>query len=51
MHLIYEYAPSASLIFFFLFFLGAAFYAYRPAAKQTMKDHALIPLKEENSHE
>jgi cbb3-type cytochrome oxidase subunit 3 len=51
MNLIYEYAPTTGLIFFFLFFLGAAYQAYRPSAKKHMQDYALIPLTEDNNHE
>ncbi len=52
MHLIYEHAPTISLIFFFLFFLWIAFLTYRPSAKTTLKEHAFIPLKdEETRHE
>jgi cbb3-type cytochrome oxidase subunit 3 len=51
MNLIYEYAPTTGLIFFFLFFLWVAYSAYRPSAKQKMQSHAFIPLKEENDHE
>lgn len=51
MNLIYEHAPSASLIFFFTVFLWVAYRAYRPAAKQKMQEHAFIPLREESTHE
>ena len=46
MNLIYEHAPTASLLFFFAIFLWVAFCAYRPSAKQTLQSHAWIPLKE-----
>jgi cbb3-type cytochrome oxidase subunit 3 len=51
MNLIYEHAPSISLIFFFTFFVWVAFRAYRPSAKQSMKEHAFIPLQQESDHE
>jgi cbb3-type cytochrome oxidase subunit 3 len=47
MDLIVAYAPVVGLLFFFLFFLGVAFYAYRPSQKQALQSHAFIPLKEE----
>jgi cbb3-type cytochrome oxidase subunit 3 len=51
MNLIYEYAPTAGLIFFFTFFVWTACRTYRPAVKNEMQSHAFIPLKEENTHE
>ncbi len=48
MNLIYELAPTTALIFFFTFFVWVAYRTYRPSAKQTMQDHARIPLKEGN---
>ena len=51
MNFIYEHAPSASLIFFFGFFLCVAYRAYRPAVKQDMQAFARIPLGERNGHE
>lgn len=47
MNLIYAYAPTASLIFFFCVFLLVAYYAYRPSAKKIHETHAHIPLMEE----
>ncbi len=47
MNLIYAYAPTASLIFFFVIFLLAAFYAYRPSAKHTHEANGRIPLMED----
>lgn len=49
MNVIYEYAPMASLVFFFCVFLWVAFQAYRPAAKKRLEEYAFIPLKEENN--
>jgi cbb3-type cytochrome oxidase subunit 3 len=51
MNFIYENAPTAGLIFFFIFFLWVIFSTYKPSAKKQMQNHALIPLKEENNHE
>lgn len=51
MNLLYEHAPTASLIFFFTVFLWVAFRTYRPSAKQTIQAYAFIPLKEESHHE
>lgn len=51
MNLIYEYAPTTGLIFFFTFFLWVAFQTYRPSAKKMMQSHATIPLSEEHNHE
>ena len=47
MNLIYEHAPTASLLFFFGVFLYVAYRAYRPSAKQEMREHGLIPLKDD----
>lgn len=47
MNFIYEHAPSISLIFFFGVFLWVAYRAYRPAAKQEMREHGFIPLKDD----
>ncbi len=47
MNLIYEHAPTASLIFFFSVFLYVAYLAYRPSAKKEMREHGLIPLKDD----
>lgn len=47
MNLIYEYAPSVSLLFFFGVFLFVAFRTYRPSAKQEMREHGFIPLKDQ----
>lgn len=47
MNLIYEHAPAASLLFFFGVFLWVAFSVYRPSEKQKMREHGLIPLKDE----
>lgn len=46
MNVIYEFAPTTGLIFFFTFFLWVAYRTYRPSAKQAMQEHARIPLKE-----
>jgi cbb3-type cytochrome oxidase subunit 3 len=51
MNVIYEYAPTASLIFFFSIFLWVALRAYRPSAKHTLQSYAFIPLAEERNHE
>ena len=51
MNLIYEYAPTTGLLFFFTFFLWVAYRTYRPSAKQEIQSHAFIPLKEENPHD
>lgn len=51
MNLIYEHAPSISLVFFFGVFLWVAYRAYRPSAKQEMQSHALIPLVEEHNYD
>lgn len=37
------------LVFFFAVFVAIAFWAFRPKNKQKMKDHAKIPLKEEQN--
>lgn len=47
MNLIYEHAPTASMLFFFGFFLYVAYRAYRPSAKETLNQCALIPLNED----
>ena len=47
MNAIYEHAPTASLIFFFAVFVVVAYRAYRPAAKQQMQSHAMIPLEDD----
>lgn len=51
MNFFYEHAPSISLIFFFGFFLWVAYRAYRPSAKETLRQHSFIPLMDENNHE
>lgn len=51
MNLIYEYAPTTGLIFFFTFFLWAAYQAYRPSAKKQLQEYAHIPLAEDNHHD
>jgi cbb3-type cytochrome oxidase subunit 3 len=51
MNLIYAYAPTTGLIFFFTFFLWVAYRTYRPSVKEQMQNHALIPLAEEPNHE
>jgi cbb3-type cytochrome oxidase subunit 3 len=48
MNLIYEHAPTASLIFFFCVFLWVAFQAYRPSAKQKLQNYGNIPLIEDS---
>jgi cbb3-type cytochrome oxidase subunit 3 len=47
MNLIYEYAPTTGLLFFFTFFLWVAYRTYRPSVKKHMQDYARIPLAEE----
>lgn len=51
MNLIYEYAPTTGLIFFFCFFLWVAYRTYRPSVKKQMQHYAHIPLAEESNHE
>ena len=48
MNYFYEHAPTISLLFFFGFFLFVAFQAYRPSAKQTLQQHAMIPLEDDH---
>lgn len=48
MNLIYDHAPTAGLLFFFVAFAWIAVRAYRPSAKRSMQEHALIPLKEDH---
>ncbi|MEK6746179.1 MAG: cbb3-type cytochrome c oxidase subunit 3 [Pseudomonadota bacterium] len=49
MNLIYEYAPTTGLIFFFTFFLWVAYRTYRPSAKQQMQNYGNIPLNEDSN--
>ena len=51
MNLIYAYAPTTGLVFFFTFFLWVTYRTYRPSAKKQMQDYAQIPLTEERTHE
>lgn len=47
MSAIAEHAGVISLLIFFSVFVIAAFKAYRPSMRETMKSHAMIPLKED----
>ncbi|MBN8530236.1 MAG: cbb3-type cytochrome c oxidase subunit 3 [Alphaproteobacteria bacterium] len=47
MEFIATYAPTAALLFFFVFFAGIVFWVFRPGAKKTLQSHAQIPLKED----
>ena len=40
-------APIAGLLFFFLVFLGIAYWALRPSAKKRLEQLAYIPLNED----
>lgn len=42
------YAGSIGLVIFFLFFIVAAFWAFRPANKARFNQYANIPLREDN---
>lgn len=46
MNVLYEHAPTISLVFFFGFFLWVTYLAYRPSSKKHMQEYAFIPLKE-----
>ncbi|NBX74451.1 MAG: cbb3-type cytochrome c oxidase subunit 3 [Alphaproteobacteria bacterium] len=41
-----DHAPQIGLIFFFVVFLLVAVWAYWPANKQKLEQHASIPLKD-----
>lgn len=40
------YVGLAGLLFFFAFFCVATFWTFRPGAKNKYKDHANIPMRE-----
>lgn len=46
MNLIYEHAPTVSLLFFFAVFIWVTFQAYRPGAKKRLEEYGSIPLRE-----
>ena len=43
------HAGMIGLLFFFLFFISAGLWTFRPGAKKDYQDHANIPLKETRS--
>lgn len=47
MDMIVSNAGLIGLIFFFVLFLGVAFWVYRPGARQAYQKQAYIPLNEE----
>ena len=49
MNFFYEHAPAISLLFFFAFFIAAAFIAYRPSARKRWQECALIPLQDDDN--
>jgi cbb3-type cytochrome oxidase subunit 3 len=44
-----DHAPLIALLFFFIVFVGIAFWALKPSNKQRLQAHAQIPLKEEKN--
>lgn len=42
-----QHAPSIGLLGFFLGFVGVAVWAYLPANKRRIEDHAHIPFREQ----
>ncbi len=46
-----DHAPVIGLCFFFAVFVVIAYRTYRPSQKNTLQQHAFIPLKEEKTHE
>lgn len=43
-----EFADSWGLLFLFLFFIGAVLFAFRPGSRDTHKDIANIPFRNED---
>lgn len=48
MNFLLEHSTLIGLIFFFSVFVFIAVRTYQPKRKQKMKEHAQIPLKEDN---
>ena len=45
---ILEFVTVGRLIYFFIFFILVLAWVFRPGQKQKMREHAEIPLKEDN---
>ncbi len=43
-----QFADSWGLLFLFLFFVGAVLFAFRPGSRETHKDIANIPFRNED---
>jgi cbb3-type cytochrome oxidase subunit 3 len=46
-----SHSPVIGLVFFFVFFLVMAVWAYRPANKEKLESNKYLPFAEDESHE